>query len=138
MTNARPGRSGHSRLGVASSIFSFFPGVLLAGIYWLILYLVSLQPPGADETGYGFGMLMLAMLTTLSEIVALGLEIAGMLQRRCKRVFAFLGMACSILVLAVINAQIGLVDLASLVTGLLEPQPKVHVVSPGNRSAAPD
>jgi hypothetical protein len=119
-------------------IFSFFPGVLLAGINWLVLYLVSLQPPGADETGYAFGMVMLAMLTTLSAIAALGLGIAGTLQRHRKRIFAFLGVACSILVLATIHAWVGLVDLASLATGLLEPHPKAHVVSPGNQSSPPN
>ena len=72
------------------------------------------------------------VLTALSEIAALGLGITGALQRRRKRSFAFLGVVCSFLVLAVIHFQVGLADLVSLVAALTEPQPKVHVVSPGN------
>jgi hypothetical protein len=42
-------RSEHSSLGVASLLLSFFPAVLLVGIYWLVLFLISKQPPGADD-----------------------------------------------------------------------------------------
>ncbi len=77
-------------------------------------------------------MFMLAVLTALSEIVALGLGIVGALQRQRKRLFAFLGVACSIFVLALINTQVELVDLASGIAAMTEPQPKIHYVSPGN------
>jgi hypothetical protein len=107
--------------------------VLLVGIDRLVSYLISLQPPGADEVGYAFGMFVLAVLTVLSEIVALGLGIAGALQRHHRRMFAFLGVACSVLVLAVINSQAGLVDLAKFFAAFFtESQPKVHVVSHEN------
>lgn len=43
-------------------------------------------------------------MTLLSEIVALGLGIAGALQARRKRLFAFLGIACCILVLVAVFA----------------------------------
>jgi hypothetical protein len=125
-------RSGHSRLGIASFILSFIPGVLLVGIDRLVTYLISLQPPAADEVGYAFGMFVLTVLTALSEIVALGLGIAGALQRHRRRMFGFLGVACSVLVLAVINDQVGFVDLARLIAGFMEGPPKVHVVSPKN------
>ena len=49
--------------------------------------------------GCGAIMLLLVLMTVLSELVALALGIAGALQR--KRTFAFLGIACSILVLVV-------------------------------------
>ncbi len=115
MTNARTGRSRHSRLGISSFILSFFPAVLLVGIGLLATYLISKQPPEADEVGYAFGMFILVALMALSELVALGLGIAGAFQRHRKRLFGFLGVACSILVLAVINSQLGFVDLAKFI-----------------------
>jgi hypothetical protein len=72
-------------------------------------------------------------MTALSEIAALGLGIAGALQRRRKWTFAFVGVACAVLVLAVIHVMVGLGDLASGVVALFtEPMPKVHVVSSKN------
>lgn len=114
-------------------MLSFFPGVLLVGACWLALSLISMQPPGADEVAHAFGMAVLVVLTVLSELVALGLGVAGALQRRCKRTFAVFGVARSVLVLAVIHAQVGLGDLASgAVAFFTEPRPKIHHVSPGN------
>ena len=49
--------------------------------------------------------MMLVLMALLSEIVALGLGIAGVLQRRRKRLFAFLGIACSVLVLVAAFTQ---------------------------------
>lgn len=73
-----------------SFLHSFlFSGVLLAGIDRLVLHLVNLQPPRTDEAGYAFGLFVLAVLTTLSEIAALGLGIAGALQRHRKRLSRF-------------------------------------------------
>jgi hypothetical protein len=63
----------------------------------------------------------------------LGLGIAGALQWHRKGMFAFLCVACSVLVLAVIDSQVGLVDLAKFIAAFFtEPQPKVHGVSHGN------
>ncbi|CAN5689160.1 MAG: hypothetical protein H0U91_14900 [Rubrobacter sp.] len=113
-------------------MLSFLPGVLLVGFYLLALFLVSLQPPGADEVAYAFGMAVLVVLTVLSELVALGFGVAGALQRRRKRTFALLGVTCSVIVLAAIHAQVGLADLASgAIAFFTEPPPKVDIVSPG-------
>ena len=122
----------HSRVGIASFVLSFFPGVLLVGAYWLALLLISRQPPGgADEVGYAFGLLMLVLLTTLSEIVALGLGIAGTLQRHRKRTFALVGVACSVLVLAVIHSEVGLERLAfGILEGIINPPEVHHIGSP--------
>ena len=130
MTNMETGRSRHSYLGIASFVLSFSPGLLLVGVYWLVLFLVSLQPAGADTVAYGFGMAVLAVLTALSELAALGLGIAGALQRQRNRMFAFLGVACGVLVLALIDSQVGLVDLARFIAAFTQTQPEV--VSPGN------
>jgi hypothetical protein len=59
--------------------------------------------------------------------------VAGDLQRRRKRTFAFLGIACAAFVLAAIQVWVGLGDLASgVVAFFTEPPPKVHIVSPKN------
>ncbi len=129
MTSAGTGRSGYSALGVASSVLSFLPVMLLAGAFGLVLYLTRNDPPGADQTAYGFWILLLAVLTALSEVAALGLGIAGALQRRRKRAFALLGLACSILVLVAIYANVGLGRVVFVIPELVNP-PEVHSVSP--------
>lgn len=111
-------------------MLSFFPGVLLVGAYWLTSLLISRQPAGADEVGYAFGMLFLLLLTIPSELVAFGLGVAGAFQRPRKRSFAFLGIACSVLVLVLIQAAVGFADVANFIVGLTESQPKVR--SPGS------
>lgn len=123
-------RTQHSRMGIASFVLSFFPGVLLVGAYWLALLLISRQPSGADEVGYAFGMFFLLLLTIPLELVALGLGIAGAFQRPRKRWIAFLGIACSVVVLGLIQAAVGFVDVAGWIVGLTEGQPKVG--SPAN------
>ena len=118
MTGAGTARSGHSALGVRSSLLAFLPIVLLAGAFALVWYLTRNDPPGADQTGYGFGLIMLVLLTALSEIVALGLGVVGILQRHRKRTFALVGVVCSVLVLAWINSDVG--GLQRLAFGILE------------------
>ena len=79
---------------------------------------------------YGFGLLMVGFLLVLAEILALGLGVAGTLQRRRKRSFAFLGVASSALVLAVILAQ---VDWPGYIASFLEPIiPLVHTSPSGD------
>ena len=101
------------------------------GSYWLVLLLLSTEPPGTDETGWAFLMFFLLLLTVLSELVALGVGVAGVFQRRRKRSLAVLGVACSVFFLAVIEAQIGFADVASFIVGMTEPQPVIH--SPGDK-----
>jgi hypothetical protein len=121
--------SEHSQLGIASFVVSFVPGVLLLIIALMVEYAISKQPPDADTVAYGFWSIILAVWVALTEIVALGLGIAGALQRQRRKLFAFLGVACSVLVLAVIHSQVGLGHLASLIVAVFtEPQRKVHSV----------
>jgi energy-coupling factor transporter transmembrane protein EcfT len=122
----------HSRMGIASFVMSVVPVVLFVGLILLVLLLASRQPPGADETGFAFLVLMLVLMTVLSEVAALGLGVAGARQRRRMRLFAFVGVAFSVLVLVAINTQVEYVDLARLVAGLVEGPPEVHIVSPQN------
>src|SRR5215203_2258243 len=126
MSSVGTARSEHSHLGIASFALSFLPVALLVGAFALVLYLTRNDPPGTDQTGYGLGMLMLVLLTTLSEIVALGLGIAGALQRHRKRTFALVGVACNVLVLAVIHAYVGLERLAFGIPELIINPPEVH------------
>ena len=89
-------------LGMASVAASIVPGAFLAGAYLQVMSFVNAQPPDADTVAYAFWMAALTVLTVLSEVLALGLGVAGALQRRRKRTFAFLGLACAGLVLAAI------------------------------------
>ena len=129
MANAR---TGHSAAGVASFVGSVVSGALLAILVALVFMAANNDPPGADETGYGFLVLFLVLGTLLCQVVALVLGVAGALQRRRKRLYAFLGIACSVLAVAAILSWAGPVNLARLAAGLTQPQPKVHVVSNGN------
>ncbi len=86
-------------MGIASFVIASISGLLLVGLVSLGLILRYVNPPG-DPVAHGFWLLVLALLTVLSAIVALGFGTAGALQRRRKRLFAFLGIACSISVFA--------------------------------------
>ena len=62
---------------------------------------MNINPPG-DELGYGFIVFIVVLGLALSTNVALVLGIAGTLQRRRRRSFAVLGIACSLLAFAVV------------------------------------
>ena len=86
-------------MGIASFIIASLSGLLLVGLVSLGLILRYIKPPG-DPVAHGFWLLMLALLTALSALVALGLGIVGAFQRRRKSLLAFLGIAYSTLVFA--------------------------------------
>ncbi len=92
-------RTEHSRMGIASFAIASLSGLLLVGLVSLGVVLRYFNPPG-DPVAHGFWLLVLVLLTVLSALVAMGLGIVGALQRRRKRLFAFLGIACSTLVFA--------------------------------------
>ena len=72
------------------------------------------------------------LLTISSELVALGLGVVGTFQWRRGRSLAFAGLACSVLVLVVIQAEVGFVNIAHFLVAFMDGPPKVHSVSPGN------
>ena len=86
-------------MGIASFVIASLSGLLLGGLVSLGLIVRYVKPPG-DPVAHGFWLLLLTLLTVLCALVALGIGAAGALQRRRKRLFAFLGIGCSILVIA--------------------------------------
>ena len=102
-------RTEYSRMGIASFLLSFFPGVLFS----LLLLIFALLPdpqsdrtyPPPELTPSGALLTLVLLVLLLLDVVALGLGMAGVLQRRRKRQYALLGMACSVLVLVVAYVQ---------------------------------
>ena len=87
---------------------------LLAGTLFLVILLISaLLPdpasgrtdPMVDTTASGFFFAFWLLMLLLLNVMALGFGIAGVLQRRRKRSYAILGIACSILVLGIAYIQ---------------------------------
>ena len=97
-------RTEHSGMGVASFVLSFFPGLLFVGYILVLAAAVGRaqqQPtPPDDGAAYFLGGFLLTSAVLLAELLALGLGVAGVAQRGRKKLFAFLGIACSVLVLA--------------------------------------
>ena len=99
-------------MGIASFMLSFFPGLLFVG--YLLLLAFSAQH-GQDQgkflpdngAWYAFMDFVLTSAILVSEVLALGLGIAGIAQRGRKKLFAFLGIACSVLVFAIAYAHDG-------------------------------
>ena len=83
-------RTEHSRLGIASCALFLVSGDL----FRLLLPMVFLSSYLAPEAA-GDAAVLWASMVTLFQPVALVLGIAGALQRRRKRLFAFLGITCS-------------------------------------------
>lgn len=95
------GRSGQSLLGIFSFILA-----LLAGLGVLILVVISgvleVRSPGSisgGTSGTAVAIGLLIILCALTDLAAAGLGIAGVIQRRRKRVFAVLGVVLSVLTL---------------------------------------
>jgi hypothetical protein len=83
-------RTGHSRMGVASFVL-ILVSLTLFGLFLPVVFLSSyLAPEAAGDVA-----VLWARMATLFQQVALVLGISGALQRRRKRLFAFLGITCS-------------------------------------------
>jgi hypothetical protein len=105
-------RTEHSRMGIASFTLALIPGLLFVLLILLIPLLESLVSPepaapdlAPDAPGLGLLVMMLVLMTALSEITALALGIAGTLQRQRNRLFAFAGIATSVVVLVFAYVQ---------------------------------
>ena len=102
-------RTEHSRMGITSFVLSFFPGVL----FLVILLISALLPdpgrgrvyPPPELTPSGALLTLVLLTILLLDVVALGLGMAGVIQWRRKRLYALLGVACSVLLLVVAYVQ---------------------------------
>ena len=107
MVGADPG---YSKMGIASFLLSFFPGLLFVG-YTLLLAFSAQQEHAQGKflpdngASYAFMGFVLTSAILLSELLALSLGIAGIAQPERKKLFAYLGIACSLLVFAFAFAQ---------------------------------
>lgn len=91
----------HSGLGIASFITSIVSGLL---IFLLIVVagVMEATPGGIDEESAGAVMVGLFLFASLgATLVALGLGIAGLLQKERKKLFAILGTVFSAVSLVV-------------------------------------
>ena len=126
-------------MGLASLVLSFFAGLLFLAYLWSVLRWAQLEQTGRapfhdSEPALAAGGFFLMAMAFLTGLVALGLGVAGAIQRERKKAFAFLGIACSVLALAMLNTELGFAELTSAITGITDPGPnvEVHVVSPGS------
>lgn len=87
----------HSGLGVASFIISVVTGVLLFLLIVIAGAIEASTPGGMDEesaTAVVIGLFVILFLCVM--LVALGLGVAGLLQKERKKIFAILGVVFSV------------------------------------------
>lgn len=99
---------GNSKLGVASLVLASFAVVTMAAVVTFAALLTRLWasrdiPP--DVPGLGGMLLLISAVALLSNLAALGLGVAGILQRRRKKLLAFLGVVASVAVFVAVSAQ---------------------------------
>ncbi len=96
-------------MGIAAFVLSFFPGLLFVAYLMLTAYYLQRLTPGSGMYDNGpalaAGGFFLTSAILLSELLALGLGVAGLTQRERKKLFAFLGIACSVLVFYIAYSQ---------------------------------
>ena len=83
-------RTGHSRLGIASFVLALVWLTLFTSFLPVVILSSYLDPEAASEV-----VVLWFRVGTLFQVVALVAGIAGALQRRRKRLFAFIGIALS-------------------------------------------
>ena len=88
----------HAGLGIASFVISLIAGLLLFILFAIAGVMETATPGGIDETSASAMIIGLFMiLLILAEAVALGLGVAGLMQKDRKTVFAILGTVFSAL-----------------------------------------
>lgn len=86
-------------MGIASFLLALIPGMSFVALILLVaLQMRIATQPQEYAAGWGVLVLMLVLAIVLAEVAALVLGVAGVLQRRRKRFFAFAGLATCILV----------------------------------------
>lgn len=82
----------HSGLGIASFIVSLVAGALMLLLIGIAAMMEVSQPGGLDENSPAAIMLgLLLIVIFMTQLVALGLGIGGLVQTGSKKVFAALG-----------------------------------------------
>ena len=96
-------------MAIASFVLSLFPGVIFFALLLIVVHLPEPERgrayPAPELTPSGALLTLVLLMLLLLDVVALGFGIAGVLQRRRKRLYAVLGMACSVFVLVVAYVQ---------------------------------
>jgi len=101
----------HSRMGIASLVLAILVGVLVFLLIGGAGVMEASTPGGINEDSTLVGLIGLGIIgCLLANLVGLGLGLAGLIQRRRKKLFAILG--------AIFNGLIVLVVLAVIVLGL--------------------
>ena len=86
----------HAGLGIASFIISMVAGLLVFIVIVIAGVMEASTPGGIDETSAGAVMVGLFLFLFIGmALVALGLGIAGLLQKQRKKIFAVLGTVFS-------------------------------------------
>jgi len=80
----------HSGLGIASFITSIVSGILIFLIY-VIAGAMEVSTPGGMDEKFATAMSLFLLVFLEASLVALGLGIAGLLQKDRKKIFAILG-----------------------------------------------
>ena len=82
----------HSGLGVASFVISAVAGLAMFVLLLIASVLQATTPGGIDKRSAGNILLGFSMLALVGvDVIAIGLGIAGILQRERKKLFAILG-----------------------------------------------
>jgi hypothetical protein len=97
-------RTGHSRMGVFSFVLSVLSGgiiLCLLALFWFYERWEAASGQVIDAPGAGLLARYLMLTSVFLSLIAVGLGIAGMLQRRRRRLYAVSGTAISVVVLVV-------------------------------------
>ena len=90
------GRTGHSGLGISSFIIALLFCLTLVGLFITAGMMEMNSPDGIDEDSTATILLGIALISSFfAELLAIGLGIAGLIQRKRGRLFAILGLAIS-------------------------------------------
>tara|TARA_R110002111_G_scaffold244487_2_gene306725 strand:+ start:104 stop:475 length:372 start_codon:yes stop_codon:yes gene_type:complete len=90
------GRTGHSGLGTSSFIIALLASVILTGMFVIAGVMEMNSPDGIDEESASTMLLGFALISAFfAELLAIGLGIAGLIQRKKGRLFAILGLCIS-------------------------------------------
>lgn len=86
----------HSGIGIASFVLSIVTGLLMFASIVVAGFMEATTPGGIDEESVEVALLGVAIIgLVMVDLVALGLGIAGLLQKSRNRLFAILGTVFS-------------------------------------------